>query len=442
MKETLSLARIEIDQLRIGMHVYLDVGWMAHPFPLSNFKITTPDQIRVIASLGLKSVRYCAAKSDPPKVPEVEQLVVAAPEKQPAAPVVSLEQARERAHKEALAAQRDALALCESQYNEAARCCDKIGQLVKPQPKAAGQEAEALAGALVDKLLSGPEMCIRLLSGSSGDKAADHAMNVAVLSLLLGQTFGLARSEMLDLGVGSLMHDIGKVDLPESVRHFDAGFAPGETLAYEEHVAHGVRHARSMGLSAGAQIVIAQHHEMADGSGFPMRLNSERITAASRIVAMVNRYDNLCNPHRGSSRSMTPHEALSTMFSQAQSKFDTSMLGAFIKMMGVYPPGSTVQLTDDRHALVVSVNSSRPLKPRVMVHDPRVPRDQALILDLEQAPRLGIRRSMKPTQLPAAAVDYLAPRPRVAYYFEASRELASVAAPMNAAVGATASAMA
>jgi hypothetical protein len=94
------------------------------------------------------------------------------------------------------------------------------------------------------------------------------------------------------------------------------------------------------------------------------------------------------------------------------------MLNAFIRMMGVYPPGSVVQLTDERYAMVVSVNSSRPLKPRVLVHDPKVPRDEALHIDLEAHPTLGIRRSIKPALLPRPALDYLAPGQRIAYFFE------------------------
>jgi len=90
-------------------------------------------------------------------------------------------------------------------------------------------------------------------------------------------------------------------------------------------------------------------------------------------------------------------------------------------MMGVYPPGSTVQLTDDRYATVVAINSSRPLKPSVLVYDADVPREQPLVLDLERSPALGIRRSIRPAHLPPAALDYLAPAPRVAYFFETAR---------------------
>ncbi|MBU3998046.1 MAG: phosphohydrolase, partial [Gammaproteobacteria bacterium] len=99
-------------------------------------------------------------------------------------------------------------------------------------------------------------------------------------------------------------------------------------------------------------------------------------------------------------------------------KFDSVTLSAFIRMMGVYPPGSVVQLVDERFALVVSVNSTRPLKPQVMVFEPRVPRHEALILDLEYSRELGIRRSLKPASLPRDAMDYLSPRQRICYFFE------------------------
>jgi hypothetical protein len=87
-------------------------------------------------------------------------------------------------------------------------------------------------------------------------------------------------------------------------------------------------------------------------------------------------------------------------------------------MMGIYPPGSAVQLTDDRYALVVAVNPARPLKPRVLVHEPSVPRQDALLLDLAAQPVLAIRRSLRPLDLPRESYDYLAPRHRIGYFFE------------------------
>jgi putative nucleotidyltransferase with HDIG domain len=415
-----TLETIDVGALRVGMYVHLDLGWLAHPFPLSNFRIASDEQIATIRSLGVKKVRWSRAQSDDEPAP-----VRAANDTiQPAAgatPAASPELAERAEHRRLLAQQRQDLLLAERQFAEAARECKLATDLVAAKPQDAARHVNGLSKALVDKLLGEQDMCIRLLTEASGDKASAHALNVAVISLLMGRTFGLAESDMQDLGVGALMHDIGKLDLPDRVRHREDHFSAAETRFYEEHVGHGVAYARKMGLTPGATLVIAQHHEHADGTGFPLKLNTDRMTALSRVVALVNRYDNLCNPHIAA-RALTPHEALSTLFAQSKSKFDTAILGAFIKMMGVYPPGSAVQLTDDRYALVVGVNSSRPLKPRVLVHDARIPRDEALLLDLETTDGIGIRRSLRPQQLPETTQIYLAPRPRVAYFFEPARD--------------------
>jgi hypothetical protein len=172
-----------------------------------------------------------------------------------------------------------------------------------------------------------------------------------------------------------------------------------------------------MGLSVGALQNIANHHEMVDGSGFPKRAMGDALSRPAKILALVNRYENLCNPSRPAS-ALTPHEALAMIFAQLKTRFDSVVMSAFIRMMGVYPPGSIIQLLDDRIAMVMTVNSSRPLKPRILVHDSKIPMHEALIVDLENAPELGIRRSLKPTELNTDSIDYLMPRQRVCYFFE------------------------
>ncbi|CAN5256727.1 DUF3391 domain-containing protein [soil metagenome] len=437
MKAAKTQDSIDVEALRIGMFVHLDVGWMSHPFPLSSFKITSAEQVAIIGSLGLKRVRWSPQQSDAFAVVEptnwgaMSQLGDGPSEPVTAAvPDESPEQAAEAkaraAHRQNLADQRAALQLCERQFSEASKDCKQLTELAVPKPQEARAQAEALARALLDKMLGEQELCIQLLTEAAGDKASMHALNVTIISMLMGRSFGLPEADMLDLGMGAMLHDIGKLDLPDRVRHREDHFTSGENRFYEEHVSRGVAMARKMGLAPGAMLVLAQHHEHADGSGFPLKLNTDRMTAAARIVALVNRYDNLCNPNIAG-KALTPHESLSLLFAQGKTKFDTAILGAFIKMMGVYPPGSTVQLTDDRYAMVVAVNSSRPLKPRVLVHDLKVAREEALVLDLETASGLGIRRSVRPQHLPPASLDYLSPRQRVAYFFEPARSMALAA---------------
>ena len=416
---------IDVASLRVGMFVHLDLGWLAHPFPLSSFRISSDEQIATIRALGLRRVRWSSAQSELETVAadgrRDEQAAAAALGQ---AVVESPEQQARREHRERLAAQRASLLQCERQFAEASREIKRAMDLAASSPREAGEHATKLARGLTDKMLGAGDLCIRLLTEAAGDKASAHALNVTLISMLMGRTFGLAEPDMLDLGTGALLHDVGKLELPDRVRHREDHFSAAEQRLYEEHVAFGIAAARRMGLSAGASLVVAQHHEHADGSGFPLKLNTDRMSPLARVVALVNRYDNLCNPHIVA-KAMTPHEALSMLFAQSKTKFDTAILGAFIKMMGVYPPGSAVQLTDDRYALVVSVNSSRPLKPRVLVHESGVPRDEALIVDLEKTEGLGIRRSVRPQQLPPTTLAYLAPRPRVAYFFEPAGDAAS-----------------
>jgi HD-GYP domain-containing protein (c-di-GMP phosphodiesterase class II) len=418
-------ATVNVRDLRVGMFVHLDLGWMSHPFPLSSFLISSSDQIATINELGLSKLRWVPERSDPTlldsalaSAPEASQghgTASAPPGGHP--PETNPEQAAAQARRNKLAAQRQSLLLCERQYAEATRALRQTSELVQAEPAQARQRTEAFTRALLDKMLGERDLCIRTLNEGVGDRSSAHALNVTVISLLMGRLFGMSDAEMMDLGVGSLMHDIGKLDLPDRVRHIDDDFTGAEAALYREHVAHGVTQGRKMGLTPGALLVIAQHHEQGDSSGFPLRLNLDRMTAAARIVALVNRYDNLCNPLRPGT-ALTPHEALSQIFAQGKHKFDTAMLSAFIRMMGVYPPGSVVQLTDDRYAIVTTVNSSRPLKPQVMVHDPKVPSSEALYLNMEKESSVGIRRSLKVAQLPADALAYLAPSPRVAYFFE------------------------
>ncbi len=404
--------------LRIGMYVELDVGWMAHPFPTGSFKISSPKQIETIRGLGLDKVRVKMSKSDPAPVEAV-------PAKQQETDAVTQERilaaqqesVQKKLRAEHLAQQQRSLLACERRFGEAVRHYKKTLELIPSQPKAAAEVCQTMVSGFVTEMLMEGESAIRLLSEAAGDKSSMHPVNVTIVSLLLGKAMGLQEAELVDLGVAAFLHDVGKAQLPDRVRWLEENFSTAEYKLYQEHVAQSVQVGKSMELSKGALLAIAQHHELADGSGFPMRTKVESMGVCARILALVNRYDNLCNPTRPAA-AMTPHEALSLIFAQLKTRFDATALSAFIRMMGVYPPGSVVQLIDERYAMVVSVNSSRPLKPRVIVHESGVPRHEAVILDLEHSPQVGIRRSLKPAGLPSAAMDYLAPRQRVSYFYE------------------------
>jgi putative nucleotidyltransferase with HDIG domain len=402
------------------MYIQLDVGWMNHPFPTSSFRIASAEQIATLRALNIGHIRYIPSKSDPQlaggmlrgdggrgeggEAPKDEEPVAAA------------------AIQPELEAQNQQLAFCDRRFGEITRGYQQVAEVVDIQPQAAHEISRTLVDTCVDDLLASGDSVIRLLSEDVGVRSALHSANVMVLSLLLGKALGLQCAALKNLGLAALLHDLGKLALPHQVAEPYAHLTAFEMERYESHVGETVARAERMKLPVAVVTAIAQHHERVDGTGFPLRLLGEDLGPWGQVVGLVNQYDRLCNPTHGEG-ALTPHEALSTLFAQYRTKFDTAVLGAFIRMMGVYPPGSIVQLVNDCFAIVVSVNTARPLRPRVVLHDPATPKVQALIVDLETRPELGIRRSLRPVQLPRDALDYLSPRERVCYFFERAVDL-------------------
>lgn len=424
-------ATIATADLQVGMFIHLDLGWMSHPFALSSFRIADAGQIATIRSLGLARVRWSPEQSDAALQPGVDAgpdsgaVAADAPARVPTAgPAQALS---DPGVPDAVAARDTAARLVERQYAEAARDWRTATDALQRDAREAGRRYAALSQALVDKMLAARELSIRAVSAVATEDAC-HALNVSVLALLMGRSCGLTESEMADLGTGSMAHDIGKIELPPHLHQADAHFNANEMARWRDHVARGVAIGQRMGLAPGALLVIGQHHEHMDGSGFPQGLDGHRLSVPARLAALVNRYDNLCHPGKRT-LPMTPHEAVAWLYAQGQRQHDPTLLNAFVRMMGVYPPGSVVQLTDDRYAVVESVSASRPLKPAVQVHDPRPGTDAPLqLIDLAQQRTLGIRRALPAAQLPSAARAHLMPPRRAAWFFEANDDDATGAA--------------
>ena len=463
MAET-ALELIDVSRLRVGVYVQVDLHDAAHPFPVGGFLISSEAELARLRAAGFKRVRYDRSRSEVAPLPEqagvptwsalgvprFDDTPSAMPEADgvptggadepegddsttgaeslPPAPDSEdskLSAARRRA---LLSDQQASLDRCEHQFSEATRQLRGVLQSAKSNPAQAREVAQAQVDAMVGQVACMGEVAIRLLSEKAGQETTFHAMNVSVLSILLGRALKFDDVQLAHLGLGALLHDIGKLELPDRLRWRDDHAPAVERRLFQGHAGHGVALGKKMGLPSDVLDVIAQHHEYADGSGYPSGLKGEQIKPLARVVGLVNQYDNLCNPGNPA-QSLTPHDALALIFARQRDAFDATVLAAFIRMMGVYPPGSVLQLNDERYAIVVSVNSDRPLKPRILIHEPEVPADEALVFDLEHHPELGIQRAIKPVQLPRAVFDYLSPRKRMCYFFERSLATAGRDAP-------------
>lgn len=165
-----------------------------------------------------------------------------------------------------------------------------------------------------------------------------------------------------------------------------------------------------------ARMVIAQHHELNDGSGYPEGLKEEQIDELTQIVSVANAYDNLCHSNIPSEQKI-PYVALSHLYKNCKHHYNNENLSLLIKFMGIYPPGTVVQLSNDMVGLVISVNAQNILHPNVLIYDPSVPRTQAPIIDLAEKD-IKIVNAILPTKLPDKVREYLNPRSRISYFFD------------------------
>jgi len=289
-------------------------------------------------------------------------------------------------------------------------------KLLEEPAKATAMVSDLVTG-IADSLLGNSQMMVHLLGDKGvGDASYHHSLNVAVLALILGKAMEVDADTLRAIGVAAIFHDLGMADVPPGVRLKSGALTHAEEALMREHCEVGARMALRCGLPEVVAAAILQHHERLDGSGYPYHLSGGQIGQVARVVAIVNHYDHLCNPPHAAA-VVTPYEALSTMFARNRNWFDAAMLARLVRVLGVYPPGSIVQLSSGATGMVVSVNSTRPLQPMLMVYDARIPKAEALILDLEQTPGISITKALRAGALPPAVHEYLSPRKRVAYYF-------------------------
>ena len=408
---------IPVDQLRVGIYIKLELSWFEHPFPINSFKIKSDEQIQTIRSLGLKKV-LCI-----PEMSDRSSLTAKPPEAKPADPaqtevVIDTAALAKQERVARINHERARIRECEKKYLGAATAIANINKNLFSRPQEALRDANFLILEMVESLMTDKSVAIHLMNAKAGgEEIYHHSLNVIVLSMMLAKEMGLSKEDLNTLGIGILFHDIGKTRIPDKIlRKLDPLTDPERTF-FQLHPSYGVEMGAELGLPSGAIEIIAQHHETVDGKGYPDKLTGDKISPLSKIVCIVNTYDNLCN-HLDTKKSLTPNEALSYMFKHQKEQFDPKVLQLFIKCLGVYPPGTAVQLSNDAIGMVVTVSANNPLRPNVLIYDESIPKKEAIILSLEDEPELKIVKSIKPGLLSREVFDYLSLRNRVTYYFD------------------------
>ncbi|MEQ1742014.1 MAG: DUF3391 domain-containing protein [Candidatus Nitrotoga sp.] len=410
---------IQTAQLQLGMYVYIDLGWMDHPFPLNRFKIKSEEQIQTIRALGIKNIRYSPANSDVLPLSAKPVLTTpAVPEVSPELAAMLQEKQEQRVRLEQhLAKVRE----CEKIISNAAKLVRTMNSDIFSRPKDCMASAHKLIDSFLDILMSDSGTVLFALSDRlAGEEIYVHSVNVSVLATLVAKEMKIPPDDIKLIGMGCLFHDIGKLEIPTKVTLKIDPLTLAEKSLLQEHTNYGVNIARNAMLDPAALAIVAQHHEYIDGTGYPNKLKQDKISLLAQLVAIINLYDNLCNPINPA-LALTPHEALSTLYTQYRTKLNVKILQVFIRFMGVYPPGSVVSLSDGTIGIIVSVSSGKSMRPTLLIYDPNVPKEEAILLDMETLPDVNISKAIRPALLSPEVFAYLSPRKRATYFFDATK---------------------
>jgi HD-GYP domain-containing protein (c-di-GMP phosphodiesterase class II) len=255
-----------------------------------------------------------------------------------------------------------------STYSDALDLLRELDRLVKSNRAASAERVRGVVRGLVDNILTNRSALI----GLSGLKDYDeytffHSVNVAILSLALGSTLSSDRRFLNSLGVGALMHDIGKMAIDVEVLNKPGALTSDEWDQVRRHPLVGAGVAASMpGLDRASIVVILEHHMRSDLDGYPQRRPARKQHLSSRIVAVADAYDAMTS-RRSYSEARLQDEAMEVLAKNSGAAFDPVLVRLFVQMLGVYPPRSVVRLSTGETGIVVKPGQSDVLRPHVRV---------------------------------------------------------------------------
>ncbi len=404
---------IAIDELKVGMYVKLDLPWIRYPFTRKQYKISHEREISTIQKYGIQKLVIDTEKSDLSAI-DLKKFGMPAKKK-----VAQKKRSTAKRAKSTTIEKKDfsngnvqkkikQLETSKNAYHETSNKVEDIFNDLASSKKDGLFKSSELIAQITDEIEKDSETFVHLINlPFKKDFVQFHSLNVCILSLILGKTLRLAKEEMKVVGLGSLFHDIGKSTLPIQLTAKKAAYTRIENSVIMTHCQRG----RDLlagrdDIPANVVDIVLQHHEYIDGSGYPQALKDGDIQTFSKVVCIANIYENLTNPFN-LDQMMLPHQALSYMYKHMKSKLTPILVETLVKSLGVYPPGSVVELDDGNMGMILSINRMATLRPTILVYDSKVLAKAPTILDLNEDHSLKITKALKLTDLSKEAIESL-----------------------------------
>ncbi|MGM0369839.1 MAG: HD-GYP domain-containing protein [Bacillota bacterium] len=221
---------------------------------------------------------------------------------------------------------------------------------------------------LVDEILNNNNVLVNLVDIKSTDSYTfQHSVNVATLSIILAKNLNYNRNDLIKIGIGAILHDVGKLAIPEKILKKPGKLDNEEYKIIQEHPSLGYQNTKNnQHISPLSRIIILYHHEKVDGSGYPDGLIKDDIHEFARIVAVADVFDALTSDRCYRNR-WTTRKAVDFLISKSGVSFDTKFVREFMKHIAIFPNGTTVRLNTGQKAIIKEQNKEAPTRPIIRI---------------------------------------------------------------------------
>ncbi len=364
---------IQVEQLQVGMYVVrLDRPWLDTPFPTQGFPVLSKrvidsiaqhcDEVYINTEEGIdvgggdENQLHSGIPSRVRTVKEIKSVI-----ENGQLPKLPVKYVRRSSFV-------DEAKVAQVVYKDTRAVVDDIHENAKNDQPIDAEKPKALIQELVSSVIRNPDASSWLSNLKGQDTyTADHSMNVCMISLVFGRHLGLKEGPLNELGLGALLHDIGKIRTPPEVLNKPGKLTDKEMNLMRYHTIMGRDLLiKSPGISDTVIDVAYSHHERQTGGGYPRGITGDQISLFAKMVSIVDVYDAITS-NRIYHRGIRTEDALRNIYKWRGKHFDPYLAEQFMQCIGTYPVGAIVELTNGEIGIVVGFEQKRRLLPQVMV---------------------------------------------------------------------------
>jgi len=237
-----------------------------------------------------------------------------------------------------------------------------------------------------------------------------HCVNVAILSVAVGDALKLPSHKLIELGMAGMLHELGMFKLPDTFQNANRPLTDIEKRALSAHPLLGYRVLKELGFPPNVTLAVLEHHEKENGTGYPQGLTGDKIAMSAKILAVASAYDAqiVSRPFRSARNG---YASLVELLKESKQAYDENILRRMIFILSLYPIGSVVELKNGALAIVHDANPDDPRHPdvKILTNESRSPLQDFPIVKLQERQDLDIKRVLNSEEVQQFRADKILP---------------------------------